>query len=207
MMRDRSRKELQRVRARAAIRASVVVGWVLASASVIPACTDPVLEATVEEQGNETEGVPKGEFHRAGQRCTACHQEHGKASTPFALAGTIFAQPKRQVGVADVQVALTDSDGTKFTTKTNCVGNFFVKPLDWEPKFPILVEISKGQARRSMRSVIGRATDCAECHSGEVPPSDPFSQVGHIYLFSGDEPGSSNGAENCPVDPIRSGSP
>lgn len=180
----------------------------LAAAVISASCDDPVLDDTVDEQGNETSGIPKGELHRAGQRCTACHQEGGEASdSPFTLAGTVFAQPKRQIGVGNAEIRLTDSDGTKFTAKTNCVGNFFVKASEWRPRFPILVDVAKGPVRRQMRSPIGRAADCAECHTLNVPVADPLSQMGHIYLYSGDEPGSPEGAADCPVDPRRPGGP
>ena len=184
--------------------ALLAAGIALASAS----CTDPVLDDIVEDQGNETKNIPQSEHHRAGQRCVACHQEHGKASgSPFTLAGTVFAQPGRQVGVEGAEIRLTDADGTKYTAKTNCVGNFFIKPSEWVPKFPILVEIAKNNVRRSMRSPIGREADCAGCHVLDIPPKDPFSQVGHIYLFSTDELGSPEGSPECPVDPVRPGSP
>jgi mono/diheme cytochrome c family protein len=186
----------------------VVLGSALAAAILSASCTDPVLDTIVDDQGNETENIDQGELHRAGQRCTACHQEGGEASSsPFTLAGTVFAQPNRQVGVSGAEVRLTDSDGTKHTAKTNCVGNFFIKASEWEPKFPILVEIAKGGVRRSMRSPIGRDTSCAGCHTLAIPPADPFSQVGHIYLFATDEPGSPEGAADCKVDPLRPGSP
>jgi hypothetical protein len=187
--------------------AARLVMIVTASAAVLGlSCSDPVLDDTVDAQGNETEGVEKGEFHRVGQRCVACHQENGEASdSAFTLAGTVFAQPNRQVGVGDVEIRLTDSDGSKHTARTNCVGNFFVKAADWSPKFPILVDIFKNNVRRSMRSPIGRAADCAECHQLANPPVDPFSQMGHIYLFTSDEPGKPNGDDICPKDPIRPG--
>jgi hypothetical protein len=170
-------------------------------------CTDPILDRTVADQGKETSGVDVGEFHRPGQHCTACHQEHGAASSsPFTLAGTIFAQPLRQVGVNSVEIRLTDADGTKFTAHTNCVGNFFIKADEWVPKFPILVDIAKNGTRRSMKSPIGRASECADCHVLTIPPADPFSNVPHIYLFAADEPGSPDGDAQCPVDPVRPGS-
>lgn len=178
----------------------------MAAAIAAASCTDPVLDRIVEEQGNETEGISKDEFHRAGQRCTACHQEGGEASdSPFTLAGTVFAQPNRQVGVGDAEIRLTDADGTKHTAKTNCVGNFFVKASEWTPKFPVLVEVAKNGVRRSMRSPIGREADCAGCHRLALPPADPFSQIGHIYLYATDEPNAPNGDDKCPVDPVRPG--
>lgn len=192
----------------AAARIIVAALAMAVGAASMSCTTDPVLDDAVEAQGNETENIPKGPLHRAGQRCTVCHQKNGVASdSPFTLAGTVFAQPKRQVGVEGAEVRLTDADGTKHITKTNCVGNFFVKASEWEPKFPILVEIAKGGVRRSMRSPIGRETDCASCHVLQIPPADPFSQVGHIYLFATDEVGSPEGAADCPVDPLRPGSP
>ena len=171
-------------------------------------CADPVLSDAVSALGNETSGIPKGEFHRAGQPCVTCHQEGGPASdVPFTVAGTVFAQPMREVGVENAEVRMTDSDGTKYTAKTNCVGNFFVKPDDWQPKFPILVEVAKNNVRQSMKSAIGREGSCGGCHTVDLEPSDPLSQVGHIYLFGTDEPGSPEGAADCSVDPKRVGTP
>jgi hypothetical protein len=171
-------------------------------------CADPVLSDAVDAQGNETSGIDKGEFHRAGQPCVTCHQAGGPASDfPYTVAGTVFAQPLRQVGVELAEIRMTDADGTKHTAKTNCVGNFFVTAKEWQPKFPILVEVGKGNVRRSMRSAIGRDGSCAGCHAQELEPGDPLAQVGHIYLYATDEPGSPEGAADCKVDPKRVGSP
>jgi hypothetical protein len=187
-------------------------GWkprsLLALATVIVSCRDPVLDDAIDQQGNETSGIDKNEYHRAGQPCVVCHREGGPASdSVFSIAGTVFAQPKRQVGVENAEVRMTDSDGSKHIAKTNCVGNFFVKPSEWNPKFPILVEVAKNNVRRSMRSPIGREPSCGGCHTMQLPPEDPLSQVGHIYLYGGDEPGSPEGSPQCPVDPKRVGSP
>jgi hypothetical protein len=171
-------------------------------------CADPVLSDKVKVQGAETSGIDQGELHRAGQPCTVCHGEGGPASDkPFTVAGTVFAQPMRQIGVEKAEIRMTDSDGTKYTAMTNCVGNFFVRAEDWDPKFPILVEIAKNNVRRSMRSPIGRESSCGNCHSLDIELKDPTSEVGHIYLFATDEPGSPLGAADCKVDPKRPGSP
>ncbi len=183
----------------------VVLGTAIATALAwSTACTDPVLDQRVAEQGNEVDKIDKGQYHRAGSRCVVCHQESGEASdSPFTLAGTVFAQPLRQVGVGDVAILLTDADGTKYTAKTNCVGNFFVKPGEWTPKFPVLVAIEKNGVRRSMRSPIGRDADCAGCHKLDV--GDPLVEVDHLVLYNSDEPGRPDGDPACPVDPVRAG--
>jgi hypothetical protein len=181
----------------------LLVTSVLIAASCNP---DPVLDDVVSAQGKETSGISTGEFHRAGQKCTACHVEGGPASnSPFSIAGTIFAQPAREVGVGAAEVRMTDAEGTKFIAKTNCVGNFFVKPSEWDPHFPVLVEVAKGNVRRAMKSIIGRESSCAGCHSFDITPANPLSQVGHVYVFGGDEPGLPNGAADCPADPVRPG--
>src|SRR4051812_20867204 len=111
----------------------------LVAVAVAAACNpDPVLDDAVSAQGKETASIDTGEFHRAGQKCTACHVEGGPASNaPFSIAGTVFASPDREVGVGAAEIRMTDAEGTKFIAKTNCVGNFFVKPGDWDPHFPV----------------------------------------------------------------------
>lgn len=181
---------------------SLLVG--LALLALVGACGDKELAREVDAQGNEVAGVPRGPLHRAGQRCAACHRDGGEAGAhPFSLAGTVFAQPARQVGVADVEILLSDSDGSKFVARTNCVGNFFVRPEEWQPHYPVIVDVQKNGVRREMSSVIGRADDCATCH--KVAVTDPFADVGHVYLFGTDEPGLPDGDPSCPVDPVRPG--
>ena len=189
------------------MRASLAVAAiaVVTGASFL-SCADPVLSDAVTALGAETSGIPKGAFHRAGQPCATCHQVGGPASgSPFSVAGTVFAQPLRQIGVENVEVRMIDAEKTTHIAKTNCVGNFMVTPAEWTPKFPILIEIGKGNVRRSMRSPVGRDASCAGCHSREIEVGDPLAQVGHVYLFATDEPGSPEGTADCTVDPKRPG--
>ena len=186
-----------------ALRNLLVVAAVGATVAAI-ACNDPVLDDEVSALGDEVDGIPRGEFHRPGQDCQLCHQEGGKASSkPFTVAGTIFAQPSRDVGVDQVEVRLTDSDGTKFIAKTNCVGNFFVTDAEWSPKFPILVAINKNGSQRNMSSVIGRSSGCGHCH--KLQQTDKTQQMPHVYLFGTDEPGFTDGDPTCPTSAIRPG--
>jgi hypothetical protein len=176
---------------------SLVVTMGLAAAF---ACSDPVHDGAIAAQGKETTGVPIGEFHRAGQPCTVCHEEHGPASNSvFTVAGTIFAGPDKLVGVDSADVEMTDSGGTPYTAHTNCVGNFFVKPEQWNPKFPVLVRVAKGSAKRSMRTPIGREATCNNCHVTVINDENQFGSMPHVYLFGGDDP--SGPSKDCIVNP------
>lgn len=163
--------------------------------------SNPVHADEVDRLGDERDGVPQGEYHRAGQPCLTCHGFFGPSDTEFVVAGTVFAggDPKRQIGLERAEVRLTDSGGTKWIARTNCVGNFFVKPSDWQPQFPILVEVGKGGTRRAMKSTIGRDGSCATCHTAESGAT--YQQVGQVFLYSGDDPGAPEGATDCPVSP------
>ncbi|MFO0675581.1 MAG: hypothetical protein U0169_03545 [Polyangiaceae bacterium] len=174
------------------------------------ACGDYVTDKLVERQGDETPGYPVGEFHRPGQQCSACHGQNGSAKPEFTVSGTIFSGPQSLVGVDSVEVQMTDAVGTRYIAKTNCVGNFFVKPDEWSPKFPILVRIKKGFTAVQMQSPIGREGSCAGCHKAKpLTQAESRSSMPHVQLFGGDEPpstGSSDGGV-CPVDASVPGFP
>lgn len=181
------------------------LGWifspVLALAALLgvsPGCSDPIQSGRIDELGKEVTGIPKGEYHRAGQPCVVCHAPNGTApNSVFSVAGTIFAGPQVKTGVANAEVRMTDSFGTKFIAKTNCVGNFFVKPDEWDPQFPILVAVAKGGTLRRMNSVIGRESSCGTCHTTRND-RDPNQQLIQVYLYGTDEVGPK---PDCPVDP------
>jgi cytochrome c553 len=186
---------------------------VLAAAAVAAACnTDPVHTNAVNALGPEVAGIPKGEFHRAGQPCATCHGDEGPANTTFSVAGTVFFGPANTsapVGVGNATVTLEDDTQSRFTVSTNCVGNFFVQPGDWpgHPQFPVLVTIS-GQPEGStltlsMQSHIGRAASCAECH--QYPTTDNYFQTpGLVRLSPTDDP-NYKGDQTCPVNPVPPG--
>lgn len=168
------------------------------------ACTNPIQDFAIRAAGAEKGGVPEGEFHRAGQQCVICHQDGGKSKTSFILAGTIFGQPSKAIGVEGAKVQITDSGGGKITATTNCVGNFFVKREDFgrDLQFPLLVRVVKDGRSRSMGSQIGRAADCAFCHRVGLTPDDPsyFGAMPQVYLYGDDEPAPAKSL-SCPVDP------
>jgi hypothetical protein len=94
---------------------------------------------------------------------------------------------------------MTDSGGSKYTAKTNCVGNFFVRPGDWDPRFPILVRVAKGGNIRTMNTQIGREGSCGNCHVKVIDDENQFGSMAHIYLFSDVDPQGPN--TQCPVNP------
>jgi len=178
----------------------------LASVAVVAgsiACSDPIPDRFVERQGDEVPGYPVGEFHRPGQACLACHVENGSADSVFSVGGTIFSGPQTLVGVEGAEVQMTDSVGTTFIARTNCVGNFFVKPDEWLPRFPILVRVKKGITAVQMKSPIGRDGSCASCHQArEQTLAETRSSMPHIQLFGGEEPTGAAATDGgvCPVD-------
>lgn len=181
------------------MRVSRTLPRALAIAVVAAACSDPVRDAEVRNLGAEFPNVPLGEYHRAGQPCVVCHGGQGPATKRFTVAGTVFAQQGAAIGVDGATVAMTDSAGGQYTTKTNCVGNFFVRPEQWDPSFPILVRVFKGSQVKTMQGAVGRERSCGRCHDDPSGGLEPFRAAGHVYLYgSGD---SVPPAAMCPVNP------
>jgi cytochrome c553 len=185
---------------------SLLLLLAVGSAVIAPGlgCTNPIEDFTVRAQGPEKSGVPEGQFHRAGQQCSACHKDGGKSKTAFILSGTIFTQPGRPIGLDQAKVQITDSGGGKYTATTNCVGNFFVKKEEFgrDLQFPILVRVVKENRSRTMGSQIGRAADCAFCHKVGLNPDDPsyFAALPQVFMYADDEAAPPKSL-SCPVDP------
>jgi hypothetical protein len=175
---------------------------------VLVACNaDPVLSQTVKNLGPEVPGIPKGQYHRAGQPCLACHVEGGSTSPAFSVAGTIFYGPVNAVGVEGAEVRIVDANGSSPPTDaviTNCVGNFFVRKKDWNPQFPLKVTVGKsGFPDAPMVSLIGRDGSCATCHRfGKA-----LDSVGHVYLVSEAKEKEGYTPPRCPVSPVAPTAP
>jgi hypothetical protein len=172
-------------------------------AAALASCAmDPVHNAAVNSLGGEIAGVPEGEYHRAGQPCTVCHGTLGPAKTTFTVAGTIFYGPTKSIGVDNVQVIMVDSLNSSFTAYTNCVGNFFVTADQYNPAFPIRVQISQNGTTVGMLSHIGREPSCSNCHKD--PPY--YDSQGHIHLVSTQvEAMNAYTPPQCPVNPVQTG--
>lgn len=185
-------------------------------AAVAAACdADPVHTAAVNILGPEVAGIPKGEYHRAGQPCVTCHGGEGPASTQFTIAGTVFYGPANSpntppIGVGNVTVTLEDDTTSQYPVTTDCVGNFFVKPGDWpgHPQFPVIVTVSGSPEGTflapSMQSRIGRDGSCADCHQ-YTTNLNYFQTPGLVYLSPTDDPNFQGTDPNCPVPPVPPG--
>ncbi len=183
----------------------------LAAASAFSACsTDPVHDDAVSALGPEAANIPQGQYHRAGQPCVVCHGPEGPANTQFSIAGTVFFGPANSsapVGVGNVTVQLEDDSQSKFSVTTNCVGNFWVKPSDWNPAFPVLASIAGNpegtMLQQTMVSHIGRDPSCGDCH--QYPTNLNYYQTpGLIHLSPMDDP-KYTGDPSCPASPTPAG--
>lgn len=152
--------------------------FLLGTLTLLSGCVDPVRDRAIEKLGPEKGGVPTGPLHRPGQPCLLCHAEDGDAD-PFTVAGTVYLDPFSDTPVDDVAVTTIDAKGRSFTVTTNCAGNFFVRPGDFTPTFPIWLEMQGGMTYRSMESASYREGSCAGCHVDPAGPSSP----GHVYLL------------------------
>ena len=121
-----------------------------------------------------------GPTHRGGQPCGLCHSSAGGRSPTFTVAGTVYQKPTSKVPVEGAVVHVVDVTGATRDLASNCAGNFYVTASEWEPAFPLYVDLSfapTGDAIK-MTSKIGRDNSCAQCHA------DPAGTdaVGHVYL-------------------------
>lgn len=137
--------------------------FVLALAS---ACYDPVHEDEVAALGGEAPGVRPGPLHRPGQRCTTCHGPDGPGSPEWSVAGTIFAVDGQSQPEVGARVIVTDRLGAERTLVTNAAGNFYVDRKEWDPSFPIRVQVESQGITRGMDTSIGRDGGCGRCHRG-----------------------------------------
>jgi hypothetical protein len=145
---------------------------------LLGACGDPVRDRAIDELGPEVPGVPEGPLHRAGQPCVLCHSDAG-GEEPFSLAGTVYIDAASATPIDGVEVHIVDSSGRKFSTITNCAGNFMARPSDYSPNFPCWVSLRSGNVFREMDSPIYREGSCAACHREPRGPSS----AGRVFLI------------------------
>lgn len=170
----------------------------LSAAAAVSCNLDPVHKTTVSDLGPErAEDYPtESEFHRPGEPCAVCHSKSGPADSEFLLGGTIFWGPKRYDRRVDgAYVRIKDARKVTKCFVTNCNGNFFVRPTDFEKlTFPLLVSVertvdpkdpaSKRLVFKEMGGHIGREASCATCHMMNFKD---FASPGQIYMYGTEE--------------------
>lgn len=144
---------------------------------VCSGCVDPLREKTLADLGPEVSGVPVGPLHRAGQPCLVCHD--GTISTPFAIGGTIYLEEDGARPAVSALIDLADGLGNQYRVATNCAGNFFVRPGDFDPAWPLWVRIEHEGWAQEMESPVNENGSCASCHA----PTKSAKSPGPVYVF------------------------
>ncbi|MEA2746584.1 MAG: hypothetical protein QOI41_727 [Myxococcales bacterium] len=159
------------------VRRSAVVVLAVALVAAVPSC-DPVHDDAVAALGPEAPGVRMGPLHRPGQPCRTCHD--GSAGNPpeFSVAGTVFVNENDTTAASGVGVTLTSANGASFTATTNAAGNFFVRPDEFTPAYPMGVLLIASSTAVRMSTLIGRDGSCATCHHDPAGPTSP----GRVFL-------------------------
>jgi hypothetical protein len=146
-------------------------------AACLVACEDPLKERAVEALGPEALDVPVGPLHRPGQPCVVCHE--GEVARAFSLGGTVYIAPDSEEPAPGASVDLVDASGARFEALTNCAGNFFVLPEDFQPVYPLWAALRLGSHEIVMESPIHEDGSCAGCHGMKAGPES----AGRVYVF------------------------
>ena len=107
------------------------------------------------------------------------------------MAGTVYRLADGDAPAPGARVEIVDAAGQRFVAETNCAGNFFVRPEDFEPVYPAWTSLSVGDYRIAMETPIHREGSCAGCHAEPAGPD----AVGRVYLLAIDVEDT---AEACP---------
>lgn len=174
-----SRRQVARSHVGSSVRRAVQrLGlWLSSAALGAGGCSDPVQQEQVAALGPEAPEVPPGPLHRAGQPCLICHGAGGDAPR-FTAAGTVISTPELRQPAFGVQVRLIDAARRSYLAYTNCIGNFFIFPQEYEPVLPLWVSLSGYGAHIDMESPMHKDGDCGFCHGREKNPSS----AGPIFL-------------------------
>ncbi|MEZ4316861.1 MAG: carboxypeptidase-like regulatory domain-containing protein [Myxococcota bacterium] len=137
--------------------------------------TDPVVDDTdpvVTEPGAcvsdtfWTFGNQESPLMHPGGNCIQCHEDLGEGPR-FSIAGTVFSNPDEPDdcnGLGGIEVEITDSEGSVWTTTTNAAGNFYFRANTVDPVFPITALVRDGTAERAMLTPQSEGS-CASCHT------------------------------------------
>ena len=151
--------------------------------AVLSAC-DPVVDDARAALGPETPGVRQGPLHRPGQPCLLCHDGAFGDPERFTVAGTVFQTTGARNAAPSVTVDIVDATGDAIALSTNAAGNFYATPGQYDPTFPLRINLTSGGLTVQMETLVeGNGTvepngACASCHFDPAGPSSP----GHVAL-------------------------
>ena len=154
----------------------------LASAVAAASCIDPVHADAVAALGPEAAGVREGPTHRPGQPCTVCHGGSGPGSPEFSVAGTVFLTRGADDPAVGVDVVLIAADGSTRTERTNAVGNFYITRREWDPPFPLRVELQQGGTSKKMETRAGGDGWCGVGHRSQARGGGDSRHMPGVFL-------------------------
>jgi hypothetical protein len=160
------------------MRTRLLPAALVATLPALAACLDATHDEQVQALGGEAPGVAPGPDHRPGQPCLVCHGSEGPAKSSFSVAGTVDAVEKQSAPAVGATVQIEDIDGVVFLSPTNMAGNFYILSSQWQPTFPIQMQVSLGPVTAQMLTHVGREGSCATCHQGTPGPASP----GPVYV-------------------------
>lgn len=150
-------------------------------AALTSACADPLWQQQVSALGPEQPPILAGPLHRPGQPCLLCHGAAGLAPS-FVAAGTVYRDPHGDVPASGVEVVLIDARRQRYRAHSNCVGNFWVSPSEFQPVMPLWVSLRYRAGQQTwlvdMESPMHRDGDCGACHRAPKGPSS----AGPVFL-------------------------
>lgn len=163
------------------MRSSTIVLVAAAAASLAALACDPVRSDAVDALGGNTPGVRNGPLHRPGQPCLLCHD--GALGNPqqFSVAGTVYVDADGQTPAENAVVTLTPAKGAAYKTTTNAAGNFYIRPNELTPTYPMQVSVTYNGTSVDMTALVGRDGSCAGCHKSAPGPDS----AGPIYIPAG----------------------
>ena len=184
------------------------IGLVLALAPLAAACANPAVDARIEELGEEPNpDLTDFQYHRAGQPCVLCHGEYEEEEPIMSVGGTIFQTRQKRIPVDGAVVRVWDSSGEAArTTTTNCVGNFWFPKEEWDPLFPLHVEVEytvlvDGNPTKKIQPMagrIGRDGSCAACHADSKPTQ---GTPGRVFCTADETAAFPSIPADCPIQP------
>jgi hypothetical protein len=84
----------------------------------------------------------------------------------MSIGGTVYAVRGGTDAIEGVTITIVDAHGSQRSLISNSAGNFYVFKSEWDPVFPLTVDIAADGAQARMTTTIGRDGACATCHRG-----------------------------------------